>query len=571
FVQQGNAESNNFGASTGTCQTGINFFSPPTGGYSADCVNAITADLKNRSKFRQTIAEVNLQGGLFELPAGQLRMAIGASYREMNYEFINDTLTTAGRSFQDQALGIYPSGDAFGYIDVKEVYGELLIPLLKDIPFIQELNLEVGGRASKYSTTGTSYTYKVLADWHVTDWLRFRGGYNRAERAPNIGELFLAAQQTFGVNNRGDVCSALNPNNFSANPATNAGGAAGARNVEATCRALMTQAGPDGQALYYGANGTGSPITIPQAVGSFGFAFPTLVGNPNLTPEKADTWTAGVVISSPFASGALSRLRASVDFYDITIKDAIGAQTIGAVQQQCFDPNFNPLVTGASGSAAAANTAASNPFCQLLPRNGTGQLGNVKITYSNAGRVHLRGVDAQLDWGIDVGPGTFTFNEVFNYQFDFESSALYPQLPLIDYAGTTGAGENGLNANPFKYRSLTNFGYSVGPFRAALQWQYYPKLEDGGEATVPGGTPNQSPYPSYSLFNLSANYQVNEDIGIRFGVDNLLNKAPPLGNYNNTVTDATSATTGQLRGGGFLTGVHDTNGRRFWVGGNVRF
>jgi outer membrane receptor protein involved in Fe transport len=557
---QGNQESGGFGASTGKCTTGVNFFAPPAGGFSNDCLEAMRADLKNRSHMRQTIVEANVQGGLFDLPAGQLRFALGASYRENDYEFINDTLTTQGRSYLDQALGIYPSGDAFGFIKVKELYGELLIPVLSDIPFIQEFNLEVGGRMSNYSTTGTSYTYKLLGDWKVTDWLRFRGGYNRAERAPNIGELFLAAQQTFGVNNRGDVCSRLNPNSFSANPAVNPSNAA---NVEAVCRALMNQAGPDAANLYY---------TGVQSTSGFGFAFPTLVGNPNLVPEKADTFTVGLVVNSPVSSGPLSRLRLSVDGYDITIKDAIGAQTIGAVQQQCFDPLFNPLVSGASGSAAAATAAANTQFCQLLPRNGTGQLGNVLITYANAGRVHLRGIDAQLDWGMDLGPGTVTLNTVANYQIDFESSSLFPQLPLIDYVGTTGAGENGLNANPFKYRALTTLGYGVGPWRLALQWQYYSKLHQGCFATTPACEATATPYPSYNLFNLSGNYQVTEDIGIRLGVDNLFNKAPPRGNFNPNITATTAAANGQLNTQNqFLTGVHDTNGRRFWIGGNIRF
>jgi len=579
LVLQGNQESGGFGASTGRCTSGLNFFTPPAGGFSNDCLEAIRADLKNRSKFRQTIAEFNLQGGAFALPAGDLRFAVGASYREMDYEFLNDTLTTQGRSYLDQALGIYPSGEVKNrLIDVKELYGELLIPVLADT-FIQEFNLEVGGRMSDYSTTGTSYTYKILGDLSVNDWLRFRGGYNRAERAPNIGELFLAAQQTFGVNNRGDVCSRANPFTFSANyigrnPQTNAPDATDttgnpdAAHVEAVCRALMLAADPNAATTYY--SGT-------QSAAAFGFAFPTLVGNANLVPEKADTWTAGVVINSPMASGPLSRLRLSVDWYDITIKDAIGAQTIGAVQQQCFDAAFNPLVSGAGFDTttgvpdAGALAAAQNPFCQLLPRNPTGQLGNVQITYANSGRVHLSGIDAQLDWGMDLGPGTVTLNSVFNYQINFESQALFPQLPLVDYVATTGAGENGLNPNVFEYRALTTLGYAWDAWRASLQWQYYSALEDGGEVLTPGGTPNTAGYPSYNIFHLSGSYQVTEDIGIRAGVDNLFNKAPPLGLYNPNVTAATAATNGVLKGGAFLTGVHDTNGRRFWVGATVRF
>src|SRR5690606_19860786 len=196
-----------FGASTGTCTTGLNFF----GGYqgiSQDCREAIAADVSNRNTTRQTIAEMNLQGGLFELPAGQLRFAVGASYRENRFEFINETLSTAGRSFLDQVVGIYPSTNMENDgIDAKEIYGELLVPVLRDIPFIQELNLEIGGRMSHYNTTGTSYTFKILGDWQVTDWLRFRGGFNRAERMPNIAELLLTPQQAFGAEAIGAVCS----------------------------------------------------------------------------------------------------------------------------------------------------------------------------------------------------------------------------------------------------------------------------------------------------------------------------------------------------------------------------
>jgi outer membrane receptor protein involved in Fe transport len=548
FSLKGNEESGGFGASTGTCTSGLNFFVPPTGGFSEDCMEAIRADLKNRSKMRQTIVEANLQGGLFDLPAGTVRAAIGASYREQEYEFVNDTLTTQGRSFLDQALGIYPSGNAYGYIDTKEVYGELLIPVLADMPFFEELNLEIGGRYSDYNTTGTSWTYKALADWAVTDWLRFRGGYNRAERAPNIGELFLSAQQTFGVNFAGDPCSTANPLPWSANP-TNANGA----NVEAVCRILMNQSGnaaADDQ--YY--SGVQDPST-------FGFAFPTLVGNANLEPEKADTWTAGVVIQSPFASGALSRLRLSVDWFDIRVNNAIGAQTVASSLQQCFDASLNPLV--ATDAAAAAATA----FCQNVPRTQTGNLGNVFTTYVNNGRFHLQGVDTQLDWAMDVGPGTVSVNLVANYLFNFESAAL-PTLPLVDYVGSFGpGGENGLNGGgAYEYRLFANLGYTWGKANFGLQWQHWPGYEDSAEVTS-GIATSTTGAPAYDLFNLNVGYQLSDDVRLRFGVDNLFNQAPPLTGTN---PDA-DLTLGQLRGGSFASGVYDTIGRRFYFGTNIRF
>jgi outer membrane receptor protein involved in Fe transport len=183
-----------------------------------------------------------LQGGLFELPAGTLRFALGASYREMDYQFLNDTLTTQGRSYLDQALGIYPSGDSQRLHRRQGTLRRVADPGHRGRSVHPGSSTwKSGGRMSKYSTTGTSYTYKILGDWSVNDWLRFRGGYNRAERAPNIGELFLKSQQTFGFNGAGDVCSTLNPQVYSANPAQNP---TAARAVQGVCRALMQQAAP---------------------------------------------------------------------------------------------------------------------------------------------------------------------------------------------------------------------------------------------------------------------------------------------------------------------------------------
>src|SRR5690606_15296227 len=136
---------------------------------SQDCIDAISADIKTRSVMQQTVWEANAQGTLFELPAGPLQAAVGASYRKNRFEFTNDTLTTQGTSFIDQAVGLYPSGYSSGTIIAKEVYGELLVPLLADIRGIRKLSLELGIRASDYNTTGSSTTWKALADWQVTD------------------------------------------------------------------------------------------------------------------------------------------------------------------------------------------------------------------------------------------------------------------------------------------------------------------------------------------------------------------------------------------------------------------
>jgi iron complex outermembrane receptor protein len=114
FRATGNAEGGGFGASTATCTSGLNPFSGAP--VSADCLEAIKADIKTQSVMHQTVWEGDVTGTLFDLPAGPLQTAIGASYRSNNYRFANDMLTTQGRSFLEQSIGLYPAGNSSGKI-----------------------------------------------------------------------------------------------------------------------------------------------------------------------------------------------------------------------------------------------------------------------------------------------------------------------------------------------------------------------------------------------------------------------------------------------------------------------
>lgn len=541
FSAQGNAPFGGFGASSATCTSGFDPFDLDLR-ITEDCIEAVSADIKTRSTLRQTNAEFNAQGALFDLWAGEVRAAVGASYRENDYEFINDTLSTQGRSFQDQVIGLYPSGNSEGFIKVKEVYGELLIPLLRDA-VVQELNLEIGARMSDYNTIGTNYTYKILGDLQLTDWLRARGGYNRAVRAPNIAELFLAPQQTFVFSGNGDVCSTNNTLPFSANPATNPDAAG----VLALCRQLMNQVDPTTADFFYG-----DPAN--QTVGGT-FAFPTLQGNPDVVEETADTWTAGVVVNSPFDGGALSSLRLAVDYYNIKVKDAIGPQSIDVAQQQCFDTAFNPTLS------------IDSPFCAGINRNaGTGSIGNIITTFFNNGDFKTSGLDVQLDWSTDVGPGRFAINSIFNYLIELKSRELATN-PVIDYAGTLGPNQNGLNPGSFRWKMLNTFSYGIGPANVSLMWRHLPSIESityaNNEATTIDGA------PSYDLFNLFGSYSVADNVTVRFGVDNLMNKRPPIFERNS------SPPPGVLAGGTFASAngsyLYDLQGRRFYLGANFEF
>jgi len=560
FSAQGNAAGGFFGSSGATCTSGLDPFSGAD--VSADCIAAVKADLKESATMKQTVWEANAQGKVLDLPAGDLRASVGATYRSNKYTFLEDTLKTSGTSFQDQALGIYPANNIDAAISSKEVYGEISIPLLRDIPGIKLLELIGGIRYADSSMTGGSTTWKVEGNWEVTDWLRIRGSYNKAQRAPNMGELYSFTQNFFSLTG-GDACSTGNPFSYSANPA-NANGAA----VKALCSALMDKTSIPGQepnsVQFYG-NGLPStdPGYIPPSVGSTststapGFAFPYFIGNPNLTPEDAKTWTVGGVISSPSNAPALSGMRLTVDYYNIKVSNAIGLQSGQTLQQLCLDPAFNP-------------TFDPNTFyCNNFQRGTGGGIGAVRLAYTNTGAFKTSGLDVQFDWRLDLQdsglglPGAFGINTVFNYLFTLKSSPFYSgvptasQAPFKEYAGTFAAPDSGLSTfGAYRWKTFTTFTYAIDGFNIGLQWQHLPAIASGSTNTG---------YPAYDLFSLSAGVKVNQVVSMRLGVDNLFDKAPAFGNVNpNPVYPG-------LPGGAYNTNNYDALGRRFYIGATAKF
>jgi outer membrane receptor protein involved in Fe transport len=283
----------------------------------------------------------------------------------------------------------------------------------------------------------------------------------------------------------------------------------------------------------------------------FAAGFPTKIGNPNLIPEKADTWTIGVVIDSPFKDKpALSDWRVSIDYYLIDITDAIGIESADFVMQRCVGPAYNPTLD------------INHPYCKLVHRNQTGAIGPLEQTFHNDGRVETSGIDLQINWGMDAGPGRVGVNTLLNYLINKKSAELIT-LPLVDYAGTLGPFQNGLNGNSYRWRALTDVSYSLNalPLRLTIRWQHLPKIEQeaaaNGPTTVTGA-------PAYDIFDLLGNYQVLDNVSLRFGVENMFNKKPPLMGVD------TAPAPGFLPGG-FNAQNYDTNGRRFYLGGRVSF
>jgi outer membrane receptor protein involved in Fe transport len=355
---------------------------------SADCLAILAPALKNLQEMKQTTLEANLTGDLAQMKAGPLQYALGASYRENSFDYTPDNLSDQQNEI-DTIAGLFPTEHSFGEFDVSELYGELLVPIISDgIKGVEHFNLELGARMSDWSMDQmpTLNTYKALVDWGISPRYRIRGGFNRAFRAPNLGELFLKRTQIFGGGGATrDWCSkGLSAGgSFSATPADHTptfAGTPNAQNIrtEQICRQLM---GVQGAGAY-----SDDPSRTQDTVGGAGI--PNSFGNPELREEQADTWTLGV------AMDLLEDWRLSVDWWKIDIENMIALEGGDATYQQCLDMAFNP-----SGSLA-------NAACQRIIRNPVnGGGGIINRSFTNAGRAGFEGVDFQVNWAHQLGGG----------------------------------------------------------------------------------------------------------------------------------------------------------------------
>ena len=553
FQQVGNQDFGGQRAGQASCTTGLPLFENFE--VSQDCRDAVFAVTHNDQNITMNVFEANLAGDLFDLPAGTVSTAVGVGYRDYDFEYNVDNLQRFN-AFIENGAGIRPVDPTYGYYSVEEIYGELLIPVLSDLPGIQQLDFEVGGRYSDYSTVGGVETYKFLADWTVNDWVRVRGGYNRATRAPNIAELFQARTSIFtgSAAQNGDQCSQNNNEApYGANADSNVNGATGAAFALDLCRAIMG----DAAATYYYDDRT----LEEQPDADSGAGTPNSIGNPDVQSETADTYTLGLVLQSPFRNNAfLSGFSGSVDYFTIELTDMIAAKNPDTVYQECLDPAIN--------TTGSVNTLA----CQSIKRDLiTGAALNVDTGFTNEGRSVTSGVDVQVDWrgefadlGLSSVPGGMSVNVLssFNVENTTQESALTSE---VDWKGTEGCGL-GLECMRYDYRVFSTFNYFNGPFSASLRWRHYPSLKDSSAATNPDTT-TVGVVDSYDIFALSGSYALNDTITLRAGVENLLDEAPPI-DYGNP----NSASYGLLHAdGGNFRGTYDVIGRSYFVGVNASF
>jgi outer membrane receptor protein involved in Fe transport len=472
----------------------------------------IAADQVLNSTVTQHVAQGNLTGSLFELPAGPLGFALGVEYRQEKSREDNDALTNAGLN------GSNALPDTEGSFNVKEAYLELNVPILADRPGFYNLALRGAGRISDYSTVGTVYTYSGGIEWAPFQDLRFSGTYSRAVRAPNIGELYQGPAQTF-PSGLIDPCEGVT--------ATSTGA------VSENCRL------DPGVAANIAANGAFT-LTQSDVQGISGFDS----GNPNLREEKADSWTASAVYT-PRGIDFLRNTVLRVDYYNIDIDDAIVNVPRTTILQECY-------------------TNGNDDYCQFISRYptqlGASSAGAIQFINSggvNAGKLKAEGIDVTLTKRFEFPmlhpSGGLNARVAYTHQFQ---NYLIP-LPGADKDVT--AGEIG---SP-KDRFTAFLGYTSDRFDWGFTGTYLGRsCED--DATLVG---------SFDLapcsIKVGAEFYLDTQVRVKFdpaeiyfGIDNVLDNDAP-----NLLTNTTFNTTGTDT----AADVYDVFGRRYYVGARLRF
>lgn len=502
--------------------------------------------------------------------------AVGAEYRKYTAEQEADTLSQTAGELGGAGGAVLPFEGAY---DVKEVYGEIIAPIVQNRPFFESLTLEAGVRYSDYSIDApgspsfSTTTYKGAASWEPFDGLKFRGNYQRAVRAPNIGELFSPSNT--GLTTLGtDPCRGNLPVNNA--------------NLRALC---LSQGAP--------LSTIGNIInpTAAQANGTFS-------GNLALRPEKANSFTVGIVFQPDFIPG----LSLTVDYYKIHIKNAITQPSSSDLINGCYgDPN------GGGVTAASIN----NPICQLFRRNPvTGGLdGDAATTQglifptSNAGRILTDGVDFGANYRRDLGFAklNLSFQGNWTNRSEFEAivpnSVLPPGVPgaggalpasgtrecIGQYGSSCGSpGSAGPSSAPGSIQPEWSWNarstFSFGDIDLSLLWRHISGVdaEDlvaGNPAagqipcapegtTLTGGVLNGRAFnscsiKSYDWFDLSVRFNVSDNFDLTFTAMNIFDKQPP-------VVGSTIGTT-SFNSGNTYPSTYDALGRRFAVGGRLKF
>lgn len=487
-IQDGNISRSAFQAGLDGTGTPINIFGYNT--LTPDMVDAISIRAQNGDVSTVEVAAASVSGQVFNLGwgASDVGFAVGAEYRRVAADFIPDTALASG-----DVIGFNAGSPTSGAYDVKELFAELQVPIF-ETDGGQRLQLNGAARYSDYSLdrVGGVFTYFGGVEFNIVEDLMLRGQYQSAVRAPNVGELF--GGQAIGFPGATDPC-----------------GVAGAQNnaaITAICVATGVPASNVGNAGVVQLN-----AQIPALFG----------GNPNLGEETSTSWTAGLVFNPSFIPG----LTMSADYFNIEVEDFI--TLAGGSLNGLFDLCYNQVqdVTNAVcqpfvgiRNADGAITVDAPPFVGLL----------------NAAALEVSGVDVLVNYNTSLGfslmgEGDSRLNFNFNGTWT-ESNNFTPVTGLPTQFECAGRfGQNcGQPTASFKWASRLSL--VDGPLTASVRWTHLSGVDDNDPDTNFADFNGVERISAYDLIDLTLAFDVNENVTLAFGVNNLFDTLPGTPQFN---------------------------------------
>lgn len=495
------------------------------GNISAEAAAAIGISSVSKIQAELEVAVASLTGVAFDMPAGPVDFAVGYESRRANAKYIPDSYLSSG-----DVSGWNSARPTSGSQSVTEYFGEFRLPILGDLPGFERLNLNGAFRYSDYDVGADKgvWTYSSGLEWAVNSELSFRGQFQHAIRAPNVGELF-GGQGSDGPMAT-DPCSA----NLPVAEQTQA--------VRDTCIA------------------TGVPADAVFTAGVQPAPFLNQIrgGNPELNPEKSDTTTFGIVYESAWIEG----FGLTVDYFNIELEDAIAPLGGGGIQNVldlCYKTLQDP----------------NSVYCKAVNRDPvSGEIAPPKYVYTtnaNIGGIKTSGVDFVLrygfdsQWGLFGNPSNWEISTAQTYTDEFTVTPIQ-ELPELtnECVGAWG----GTCGQPIpKWKSTTRFSWFTGNTTLSLRVRYIDSITTDrivvpkarGESYPPESAFVNAKIDPYFYLDFTGAYSLTDNTQLTLGLSNLLDKEPPV--------------LGSLQQGGSNTipATYDVQGRVLFAGIKMQF
>jgi iron complex outermembrane recepter protein len=483
--------------------------------------------------YTQLTGEASVSGNLFSLPAGPVGLALGIQYRRDMIDDQPGEITQTNNVF-----GQSVAGRTAGHSISKEAYGEIEVPVLRDVPFFKSLTVNGAGRlVNSYSERRSdklsdsdkgNFTYKVGVNWAVNNWLRLRATQGTSFRSPALFEQFLADQTGFQAQLAIDPCIGFGQ------AVTN--GALDPR-IGQRCAALGLA--PD--------RGSGGTSSASVATGG---------GIGVLNSETSKARTFGVVLTPPSGPWKGSRVSLAVDYFNIAVKGEVTTLGAANIIFTCFNSDNYPTA----------------PECSLFTRDldplsaRFGQIIDVRNPFLNINAQRNRGVDVTARFSQDMGRyGNLSMLGQMTFQLE-DTFELFAGVPRDD---------NGEISDP-RFTGDFQTTYSNGPWSlfygltaiGSISNEGDLRFARGGDVCFASVIRGGDICPVYRFkAQFYHNASITRDFSKRFsvtaGVSNLFDKKPPrvginspIGAFGQTATSGTQ---------------YDLVGRRFFLSGRAKF